>query len=35
MNRSDALNKIKSELPATDEINSIIQFIESSERGII
>jgi len=35
MNRSDALNKIKSELPATDEINSIIQFIELSERGII
>ena len=35
MRKSDALNKIKVELPATDEINSIIQFIESSERGII
>jgi len=35
MRKSDALNKIKAELPATDEINSIIQFIESSERGII
>ena len=33
--KSDALNKIKAELPATDEINSIVQFIESSERGII
>ncbi|MDP6612332.1 MAG: acyl-ACP--UDP-N-acetylglucosamine O-acyltransferase [Candidatus Marinimicrobia bacterium] len=35
MNRSDALKKIKSELPATDEINAIVEFIESSERGII
>ncbi len=35
MNRSDAIKKIKSELPATDEINAIVQFIESSERGII
>ena len=35
MRKSDVLNKIKAELPATDEINSIIQFIESSERGII
>ena len=35
INRTDALNKIKSELPATDEIKEIVQFIENSERGII
>ena len=35
MRKSDVLNKIKAELPATDEINLIIKFIESSERGII
>ncbi len=35
MNRKDAINKIKSELPATDEIKAIVEFIESSERGII
>ncbi len=35
INRSDALKKIKSELPATDEINAIVKFIKSSERGII
>ncbi|MDP6034075.1 MAG: acyl-ACP--UDP-N-acetylglucosamine O-acyltransferase [Candidatus Marinimicrobia bacterium] len=35
MNRSDAIKKMKLELPATDEINAIIRFIESSERGII
>ena len=35
MNRTDALDKIKSELPQTDEIKTIHQFIESSERGII
>ena len=35
MNRSDALNKIKSEFTVTDEIKTIIQFIESSDRGII
>jgi len=35
MNRKDALIKIKSEFPSTDEINAIVQFIESSERGII
>ena len=35
MNRTDALNKIKAELSATNEIKIIIKFIESSERGII
>jgi len=35
MNRTDALNKIKAELPVTNEIKIIIKFIESSERGII
>ncbi|MBT4068020.1 MAG: acyl-ACP--UDP-N-acetylglucosamine O-acyltransferase, partial [Candidatus Marinimicrobia bacterium] len=33
MNRTDALNKIKAELPVTNEIKIIIKFIESSERG--
>ena len=34
-NTQQAVEAIRSELPATDEINSIIEFIENSERGII
>ena len=34
MNTSQALTKIKEELPATPEITYLIQFIETSERGI-
>ncbi len=35
LTRTDALKKIKSEMSGSDHINSIIDFIESSERGII
>ncbi len=35
LNRKDAIDKIKSDLEQTDEIKMIIEFIESSERGII
>ena len=35
MNVSQALEKIKKELPAVDEIKHIIEFIEKSRRGII
>ena len=35
LNRGDALEKIKTELNQTQEIKEIIEFIESSNRGII
>ncbi|MEC7872497.1 MAG: acyl-ACP--UDP-N-acetylglucosamine O-acyltransferase [Candidatus Neomarinimicrobiota bacterium] len=35
LNRRDAIQKIKNELPQTKEIIEIIDFIESSNRGII
>lgn len=35
LNRKEALEKIKTDLEQTDEITSIINFIESSDRGII
>jgi len=35
LNRKSALEKIKTDLEQTDEITSIINFIESSDRGII
>ncbi len=35
LTRTDALKKIKSEMSGSDHINMIIDFIESSERGII
>ena len=35
LNRKDALVKMKNEIPQIDEIKQIIQFIDSSERGII
>ncbi len=35
LNRKEALEKISTELNQTDEIKMIIEFIESSERGII
>lgn len=35
LTRTDALKKIKSEMSGSDHINTIIDFIESSERGII
>ncbi|MDP7513199.1 MAG: acyl-ACP--UDP-N-acetylglucosamine O-acyltransferase [Candidatus Marinimicrobia bacterium] len=35
LNRKEALEKIKTELEQTNEITSIINFIESSDRGII
>lgn len=35
LNRKDALEKIKTDLKQSDEITSIINFIESSDRGII
>ena len=34
-NRGQALNKIRETIPQTDEIKNILNFIESSERGII
>lgn len=34
-NTGQALDAIRSELPGTEEINSIIEFIQTSERGII
>ena len=35
MNRGEALKKIKSEYPQTQEIKDIVDFIDSSTRGII
>lgn len=35
LTRTDALKKIKSEMSGSDHINTIVDFIESSERGII
>lgn len=35
LNTSQALEKIKSEMAITDEVEEIVHFIESSERGII
>ncbi|MEA3452153.1 MAG: acyl-ACP--UDP-N-acetylglucosamine O-acyltransferase [Bacteroidota bacterium] len=35
LNRTNALNKIKEELELTDDIKSIVNFIENSKRGII
>ena len=35
LNVSQAIEKIKSELPQTDEIRNVIEFIEKSRRGII
>ena len=35
LNRSQALHKIRKTMPQADEIKNILNFIESSERGII
>jgi UDP-N-acetylglucosamine acyltransferase len=35
LNRKEALNKIKSDFENIDEINTIVNFIETSKRGII
>jgi UDP-N-acetylglucosamine acyltransferase len=35
LNVSQAIEKIKSEIPATDEVRHVIEFIEKSKRGII
>jgi UDP-N-acetylglucosamine acyltransferase len=35
LNVSQAIEKIRAEIPASDEINHIIEFIEKSKRGII
>ena len=35
LKRKEALFKIKSDFPQSDQIKAIIKFIESSERGII
>lgn len=35
LNTGQALDAMRKDLPATNEIRSIIEFIESSERGII
>ena len=35
LNTGQALEAIRKDLPATDEIKSIIEFVENSERGII
>jgi UDP-N-acetylglucosamine acyltransferase len=34
-NTTDAINKIKDELPNSDEINTILTFIASSRRGLV
>lgn len=35
LNRSQALEEIKSEFPQTEEIRNIIEFVENSKRGLI
>ncbi len=35
LNTSQALEKIRSELPMSDDINEIISFVENSQRGLI
>jgi len=35
MNTSQAVERIRGELPATEEINELLEFIRTSERGII
>jgi UDP-N-acetylglucosamine acyltransferase len=35
LNVSQAIEKIRQEIPASEEINHIIEFIEKSKRGII
>jgi len=35
LNTSEALKKIKADLPSTDEIEEIVTFVENSDRGIL
>ena len=35
LNTSQAIDKIREEIPACDEVEELITFIQSSERGVI